>query len=238
MTHPAAEHPTRILVVEDEPAVREMIAYAVTCQGMRALLAANAREVEARLGEAPDLVLLDWMLEGASGLEIARRLRDDAATAAVPIIMVTARGDESDRLAAFEVGVDDYVVKPFSPRELAARIRALLRRTHGDDGLDALEHGALRIDAAAHRVYAHGGLVAIGPAEYRLLSFFLANPERAWSRRQVLDRVWGADDAVEERTVDVHIRRLRRTLAPHGVEFMVQTVRGMGYRFSSEPERV
>ena len=224
----------QILIVEDEPAIREMIAYAVTCQGMEPVDADCIEAADRALAQRlPDLILLDWMLPGESGIDYARRLRGGPATCGIPIIMVTARGDERDRVEALEAGVDDYVVKPFSARELAARIRALLRRAQGDDDGEQLSHGALRLDATAHRVYARDTPVAIGPTEYRLLEFLLTNAERVYTRTQLLDRVWGAGACVEERTIDVHIRRLRRTLEPHALDFMVQTVRGTGYRLST-----
>jgi len=183
----------------------------------------------------PDLILLDWMLPGMSGLDLARRLRKEELTRDVPIIMLTARGEETDRVGGFEAGVDDYVVKPFSPRELIARINAVMRRTHGvDDGVVTI--GALKIDSSAHRVYAGESLVPIGPTEYRLLHFFMTHAERVYSRSQLLDYVWGGSVYVEERTVDVHIRRLRKTLEPFGCQDLVQTVRGAGYRFSTTRE--
>jgi len=229
----------QILIVEDEPAIRDLIAFAVSREGMEAVPAADVRTAAARLAHrTPDLILLDWMLPGLSGLEYARRLRSDEATAGIPIIMLTARGDESDRIDAFDAGVDDYVAKPFSGRELVARIRAVLRRVEGDAEQSRVEFGALRIDGAAHRVYARGVPVTIGPTEYRLLHFFMTHAERVYTRSQLLDRLWGNHVEIEERTVDVHIRRLRRTLEPHALDFMVQTVRGTGYRLSTTIERM
>ena len=193
-----------------------------------------AGEAQAAIAErVPDLILLDWMLPGTSGLELARRWRKDAMTRDVPIIMLTARGEENDRVGGLEAGVDDYVVKPFSARELLARIRAVMRRSRDDDEDGSVAVGSLRIDGAAHRVFAGDTPVPIGPTEYRLLHFFMTHPERVYSRTQLLDHVWGGSVYVEERTVDVHIRRLRKTLEPHGLENMVQTVRGSGYRFSA-----
>ena len=227
----------RILIVEDETSIRDMVAFALRRADMEPLHAADARAAQHAIAERiPDLILLDWMLPGTSGLELARRLRREEATREIPIIMLTARGEEIDRVNGLEAGVDDYVVKPFSTRELLARIRAVLRRTHGDDGSGTIEVGGLRVDGPAHRVYAHGEPVQIGPTEYRLLHFFMTHPERVYSRAQLLDHVWGGSVYVEERTVDVHIRRLRQTLQPHGVEAMVQTVRGAGYRFSVGPQ--
>jgi two-component system phosphate regulon response regulator PhoB len=180
------------------------------------------------------------MLPGTSGLELARRWRKDAHTREVPILMQTARGEENDRVGGLEAGVDDYVVKPFSARELLARIRAVLRRSREDDEDGSIGIGALRIDGAAHRVLARSGggeqEVPIGPTEYRLLHFFMTHPDRVYSRPQLLDHVWGGSVYVEERTIDVHIRRLRRTLEPYALDGMVQTVRGAGYRFSAAPE--
>jgi two-component system phosphate regulon response regulator PhoB len=223
----------RILIVEDETSIRDMVAFALRRAEMEPLHAADARAAQLAIAEQiPDLILLDWMLPGTSGLELARRLRREEATRDIPIFMLTARGEETDRVSGLEAGVDDYVVKPFSTRELLARIRAVLRRTQGDDGSGVIEIGALRVDGPAHRVYANDEAVQIGPTEYRLLHFFITHPERVYSRAQLLDHVWGGSVYVEERTVDVHIRRLRQTLEPHGLDGMVQTVRGAGYRFS------
>lgn len=227
-----------ILIVEDEPAIRDMLAYALRKGDYAPLLAADAREAQERIAErVPDLILLDWMLPGASGLELARRWRREALTRDIPIIMLTARGEENDRVGGLEAGVDDYVVKPFSARELLARIRAVLRRSREDDDDGSVQVGGLRIDGAAHRVFADAEGTAhpiqMGPTEYRLLHFFMTHAERVYSRTQLLDHVWGGSVYVEERTVDVHIRRLRKTLEPHQLDAMVQTVRGSGYRFSA-----
>ncbi len=223
-----------ILIVEDEGAIRDMVAFALRKAGMEPVDAADARAAQIAIGErVPDLILLDWMLPGMSGLDFARRLRKDELTREVPIIMLTARGEETDRVNGLDAGVDDYVVKPFSTRELLARIRAVMRRTHGEDSEGAIELGGLRIDSAAHRVFADDKIVAIGPTEYRLLHFFMTHAERVYSRSQLLDHVWGGGVYVEERTVDVHIRRLRKTLEPFGHDALVQTVRGAGYRFST-----
>jgi len=223
----------RILIVEDEASIREMVAFALRKADMAVAQAADAREALVAIADAPpDLILLDWMLPGMSGLELARRLRQEPASAEVPIIMLTARGEEIDRVNGLEAGVDDYVVKPFSTRELVARIRAVLRRSQGDDGTGSIEIGGLRIDAPAQRVYAGDELVSIGPTEYRLLHFFLTHAERVYSRAQLLDHVWGGNVYVEERTVDVHVRRLRKTLEPYGLDHLLQTVRGTGYRLS------
>jgi two-component system phosphate regulon response regulator PhoB len=228
----------RILIVDDEPAIRDMVAFALRKGDYEPAHAGDAREAQAAIADrVPDLILLDWMLPGTSGLELARRWRKDALTREVPIIMLTARGEENDRVGGLEAGVDDYVVKPFSARELLARIRAVMRRAREDDEDGSIAVGALRIDGAAHRVFArvddHDEAVPIGPTEYRLLHFFMTHPERVYSRSQLLDHVWGGSVYVEERTVDVHIRRLRKTLEPTRLDAMVQTVRGAGYRFSS-----
>ncbi|HVJ62079.1 MAG TPA: phosphate regulon transcriptional regulator PhoB [Tahibacter sp.] len=226
----------RILIVEDETAIRDMVAFALRKAGMDPVHAADARVAQSAIAErVPDMILLDWMLPGMSGLEYARRLRKEELTREVPIIMLTARGEETDRVNGLDAGVDDYVVKPFSARELVARIKAVMRRTHGDEGDGIIELGGLRIDGAAHRVYAGEQTVQIGPTEYRLLHFFMTHAERVYSRSQLLDQVWGGSVYVEERTVDVHIRRLRKTLEPFKLENLVQTVRGAGYRFSVTP---
>ena len=223
----------RILIVEDETSIREMVAFALRKADMQIMQAADAREAQMAVAKTvPDLILLDWMLPGMSGLELARRMRKEDPTREVPIIMLTARGEEMDRVNGLEAGVDDYVVKPFSTRELIARIKAVLRRSHGDDGSGVIELGGLKIDSPAHRVSAGVDAVPIGPTEYRLLHFFMTHPERVYSRSQLLDHVWGGSVYVEERTVDVHIRRLRQTLEPWHLDKLVQTVRGAGYRFS------
>ena len=228
----------RILIVDDEPAIRDMVAYALRKGDYESAQAGDAREAQSSIVEhIPDLILLDWMLPGTSGLELARRWRREALTRDIPIIMLTARGEENDRVGGLEAGVDDYVVKPFSARELLARIRAVMRRSRDDDEDGSVQVGGLRIDGAAHRVFADSdgasSAVQIGPTEYRLLHFFMTHAERVYSRSQLLDHVWGGSVYVEERTVDVHIRRLRKTLEPHGFDPMVQTVRGAGYRFSA-----
>ena len=226
----------RILIVEDEAPIRDMVAFALRRADMQALHAADALAAALAIAETPpDLILLDWMLPGLSGLELARRLRADAATAAIPIIMLTARGEELDRVSGLEAGVDDYVVKPFSPRELVARIRAVLRRSGAGADAEVFEVAGLRLDAAAQRVSARGADVELAPMEYRLLHFFMTHAERVYSRAQLLDHVWGAGVYVEERTVDAHVRRLRRALEPHALAGLIQTVRGSGYRFSDAP---
>ena len=211
-----------------------MVAFALRRGEYDPVHAGDARQAQNAIAErVPDLILLDWMLPGTSGLELARRWRREALTRDIPIIMLTARGEENDRVGGLEAGVDDYVVKPFSARELLARIRAVLRRNRQEDEDGNVTVGNLRIDGAAHRVYCNDTPVPIGPTEYRLLYFFMTHPDRVYSRSQLLDHVWGGSVYVEERTVDVHIRRLRKTLEPFAAQEMVQTVRGAGYRFSA-----
>ena len=224
----------RILIVDDEPAIRDMVAFALRRGEYDPVHAGDARQAQNAIAErVPDLILLDWMLPGTSGLELARRWRREALTRDIPIIMLTARGEENDRVGGLEAGVDDYVVKPFSARELLARIRAVLRRNRQEDEDGNVTVGNLRIDGAAHRVYCNDTPVPIGPTEYRLLYFFMTHPDRVYSRSQLLDHVWGGSVYVEERTIDVHIRRLRKPLEPFAAQEMVQTVRGGGYRFST-----
>lgn len=226
--------PATVLIVEDEPAIQELLALTVRQAGHRPLLADSAEQALAHLRESlPDLLLLDWMLPGQSGVELARRLRADRRTRELPIIMLTARADEQDKLAGLETGADDYVTKPFSPRELNARIKAVLRRRAPEATDDVVESGGLRLDPASHRVHAQGEPVTLGPTEFRLLHYLMTHPERVHSRVQLLDQVWGDHVFVEERTVDVHIRRLRKALEPSGLDARVQTVRGSGYRFSA-----
>ncbi|NIR59703.1 MAG: phosphate regulon transcriptional regulatory protein PhoB [Gammaproteobacteria bacterium] len=226
----------RILIVEDEAAIRDMVACALSRAGFRVEEAGDASEARVRIADArPDLVLVDWMLPGASGMDLVRRLRREEPTADMPIIMLTARGEEDDRVKGLDGGADDYVTKPFSPRELVARIQAVLRRRGPHAGEEALAADGLVLDPAGHRVVADGEAVAISPTEFRLLHFFMGNAERVYTRGQLLDRVWGTNVYIEERTVDVHIRRLRKALAPHGYDRFIQTVRATGYRFSSQP---
>jgi two-component system phosphate regulon response regulator PhoB len=221
-------------VVEDEPAIQELIAYNLKQAGHQTLRADNAEQALNLVSNAlPDLVLLDWMLPGLSGIEFARRLRADKRTRTVPIIMLTARSDETDKLAGLETGADDYITKPFSPRELTARIKAVLRRRAPEMTDDLVQMGGLRLDPASHRVTGNGQTVELGPTEFRLLHFLMTHPERVHSRTQLLDHVWGDHVFVEERTVDVHIRRLRKALEPSTLDRLVQTVRGTGYRFSA-----
>lgn len=226
----------RILIVEDEPAIREMVEMALVSAGFTTSLAADASEADAAIRVAPPhLILLDWMLPGLGGVEFARRLRRREATRETPIIMLTARCEEQERLQAFEAGIDDYVSKPFSVRELLARIKAVLRRSADSDADAAIEVEGLRLDPVSHRVSSRGRPLKVGPTEFRLLHFFMGHQDRVFTRSQLLDRVWGSHVYVEERTVDVHIRRLRKALTPYGHERLIQTVHGTGYRFSREP---
>jgi two-component system phosphate regulon response regulator PhoB len=223
-----------ILVVEDEPAIQELIAYNLKQAGHQPLRADNAEQAINLVQSAlPDLVLLDWMLPGQSGIDFARRLRTDKRTRTVPIIMLTARSDEQEKLTGLDAGADDYITKPFSPRELNARIKAVLRRRAPQMTDDVVQLGGLKLDPASHRISGNGEPVILGPTEFRLLHFLMTHPERVHSRTQLLDQVWGDHVFVEERTVDVHIRRLRKALEPTRLDRLVQTVRGTGYRFSA-----
>jgi two-component system phosphate regulon response regulator PhoB len=223
-----------ILVVEDEPAIRELLKVNLADAGYRVDEVEDAEAAELALKTAlPDLLLLDWMLPGQSGLAFARRLRADARTRDLPIIMVTARSDEADKVAGLEAWVDDYVTKPFSPRELKARIKAVLRRRAPEAAQETLEAGALKLDPGAHRVTVAGRQVTLGPTEFRLLRFLMARPDGLQGRATLLDMVWGDHVYIEERTVDVHIRRLRAALEPFGADAMIETVRGSGYRLVS-----
>ena len=226
-----------ILVVEDEPAIQELIAANLHHAGHHVLRAFDAEEATRLVRETlPDVVLLDWMLPGMSGIQFARRLRAEERTRDLPIIMLTARGEEHDKIAGLEAGADDYLTKPFSPRELLARIKAVLRRRAPQMTEDAVDVEGLRLDPATHRVSGNGRPIELGPTEFRLLHFFMTHAERVHSRTQLLDQVWGDHVFVEERTVDVHIRRLRASLEASGHDRLVQTVRGSGYRFSAQPE--
>jgi len=225
----------QILVVEDEASIRDMLRFALERVEFRITLAANAQEARLRIAESrPDLILLDWMMPGLSGVEYARELKMAATTKDIPIIMVTARAEEEDKVRGLNVGADDYISKPFSFPELIARIQAVMRRAMPGGEEERLAVAGLEVDAASQRVTAKGEPVKLGPTEYRLLHFFISHPERVYTREQVLDRVWGQNVYVEERTVDVHIRRLRKALNPYGYDNMIQTVRGTGYRFSDK----
>ena len=224
----------RILIVDDEPAIRDMVAFAVRKGDYEPVHAGDAQQAQEAIADrVPDLILLDWMLPGTSGIELARRLKRDELTAATPIIMLTAKGEEDNKIQGLEVGADDYITKPFSPRELVARLKAVLRRAGAGDIEGPIEVGPLVLDPISHRVTIDGKPADMGPTEYRLLQFFMTHQERAYTRGQLLDQVWGGNVYVEERTVDVHIRRLRKALG-EAYENLVQTVRGTGYRFSTK----
>ena len=223
-----------VLVVEDEPAIQELIAVNLKQAGHQPMRADDAEQALRIVQNAlPDLILLDWMLPGLSGIELARRLRADKRTRDVPIIMLTARTEERDKLEGLDIGADDYITKPFSPRELTARIKALLRRRAPQMTDDIVQLGGVVLDPASHRVTGGGKLIDLGPTEFRLLHFFMTHPDRVHSRTQLLDQVWGDHVFVEDRTVDVHIRRLRKALEPSRLDHLVQTVRGTGYRMSA-----
>ena len=227
----------QILIVEDEKPIRDMIAFGLRRAGFDVREAEDCSMARASIADhRPDLLLVDWMLPDQSGLELTRAVKRNKDTEDLPVIMLTARADEHDKVSGLEGGADDYVTKPFSPRELLARINAVLRRSAPAGNAGAIEAGGLTLDTASHRVTAGDQTVALGPTEYRLLQFFMEHPERVYTRGQVLDRVWGGNVYVEERTVDVHIRRLRKALEPYGSDGLIQTVRGSGYRFSTRPE--
>jgi two-component system phosphate regulon response regulator PhoB len=226
----------QILVVEDERPIREMVAFGLRRAGFEVVEAEDTREARAKMADRrPDLVLIDWMLPDMSGLELTRAIKKDKDTREVPVILLTARAEEQDKITGLEGGADDYVTKPFSPRELLARINAVLRRTTAAIPDEIVAAGGLTLDAAGHRVTVGEATIPLGPTEYRLLSFFMTHPERVYSRSQLLDRVWGGNVYVEERTVDVHIRRLRKALEDSDCDKFIQTVRGAGYRFSIRP---
>jgi two-component system phosphate regulon response regulator PhoB len=219
-----------ILVVEDEPQIQELLAINLRHTGHRVVLASSAEEAEVAIrAELPDLVILDWMLPGESGISLAKRLRGAERTQGLPIIMLTARAMEHDKISGLEAGADDYLTKPFSPKELAARIQAVLRRRAPELADGAVQIGDLRLDPVARRVTAAGQPVALGPTEFRLLRFFMTHPERIYTRAQILDLVWGDHVFIDERTVDVHIRRLRKELEATGHDRLIDTVRGSGY---------
>ncbi|RDB44039.1 phosphate regulon transcriptional regulatory protein PhoB [Halomonas sp. DQ26W] len=223
-----------VLIVDDEAPIREMIAVALEMADYRVLEADNAQTAHAMVVDhQPDLLLLDWMMPGTSGIELARRLKRETATSELPIILLTAKSEEENKILGLEAGADDYITKPFSPRELVARLKAVLRRSTPKGVEDLVEVEGLQLDPVSHRVSADGKLLEIGPTEYRLLQFFMTHQERAYTRSQLLDQVWGGNVYVEERTVDVHIRRLRKALGDDH-QHLVQTVRGTGYRFSNK----
>lgn len=222
-----------VLVVEDEDAIREMLAMVLEQSGFEAAQCADAEVANLILQERmPDLIVLDWMLPGISGIEWARRLKKDQFYREIPIILLTARGEEEDKVRGLEIGADDYMTKPFSPKELVARIRAVLRRTGKIQDLAQITLGDLILDSEQHRLTIGEKQLDVSPTEFRLMQFFMTHPDKVYSRTQLLDQVWGRSVYIEERTVDVHIRRLRKILAEYGREEMVQTVRGFGYRFS------
>jgi two-component system phosphate regulon response regulator PhoB len=226
-----------ILIVEDELPIREMIAYGLRRAGFEVREAADSRSARSLLADRrPDLLLVDWMLPDMSGLELTRLVKREAATRDLPVIMLTARATEGDKIAGLDGGADDYVTKPFSPRELLSRINAVLRRTPGSSDEDLLEIGGLSMDRAGHRVSAGDQQIDLGPTEYRMLEFFMQNPERVFARAQLLDRIWGGNVYIEERTIDVHIRRLRKALEAVQLDGLIQTVRGAGYRFSTRAD--
>ena len=226
----------QILVVEDERPIREMIAFGLRRAGFEVREAADARSGRAEVAnKLPDLLLVDWMLPDTSGLEFTRALKRDRETRELPVIMLTARAEEGDKIAGLEGGADDYITKPFSPRELLARINAVLRRAGPTEGGERIDVEGLVLDQSSQRVTSGDRTVALGPTEYRMLAFFMTHPERVYTREQLLDRVWGGNVYVEERTIDVHIRRLRKALEEFGFDRLIQTVRGSGYRFSSKP---
>ncbi len=223
----------RILAVDDEPAVGEMLRFILEQDGFQADCVEDAAQAIRSINKSrPDLILLDWMLPGMSGVELAERLKQKSETKSIPIIMLTAKGEEDDKVKGLDVGADDYVTKPFSARELLARIRSILRRVSPLLAGEALECDGLVLDPVSHRVLADESKVDLGPTEFRLLHYFMTHQERVFSRSQLLDRVWGTNVYIEERTVDVHIRRLRKALQPVAKDKMLQTVRGAGYRFS------
>ena len=222
-----------VLVIEDEPGIQELLRFNLGQSGHKVISALNAEQALAIVRETlPDVILLDWMLPGMSGIDLARKFRGDTRIKSVPIIMLTARGEERDKILGLETGADDYVTKPFSPRELVARIKAVLRRRAPQMTEDTVEVNGLSLDPVSHRVISKDKKLDLGPTEFRLLHFFMTHPERVYTRSQLLDQVWGDHVFVEERTVDVHIRRLRCALEPSSHDYLIQTVRGAGYRLS------
>jgi len=226
---------SQILIVDDEPAIRQMLQFTLSAEGFDCHEAGSADEAAGALAaHVPDLILLDWMLPGVSGLDYARRLKRDPRTQAIPIIMLTAKDAEADKVRGLDTGADDYVTKPFSTQELLARVRAVLRRSTPAAAGETMEVAGLKLDPDTHRVTARGATLNLSPTEFRLLHFFISHPERVFTRSQLLDQVWGDHVYIEERTVDVHIRRLRKVLAEHGLDHLIQTVRSVGYRFSAQ----
>lgn len=228
----------RILIVDDEAAIREMISIALDLAGFDTIEAEDALQAHHKIvDERPSLVLLDWMLPGMTGVELCRRLKRDETLNEIPVIMLTARGDEDHKIQGLDSGADDYITKPFSTRELVSRIKAVLRRSSALSAEKVIEAEGLKLDPVSHRVTANENPIEMGPTEYRLLAFFMSHQERAYSRAQMLDQVWGGNVYVEDRTIDVHIRRLRKALEPFGYDRFIQTVRGTGYRFSIKADK-
>ncbi|MEZ5447331.1 MAG: phosphate regulon transcriptional regulator PhoB [Gammaproteobacteria bacterium] len=226
---------SQVLIVDDEPAIRQMLQFTLSAEGFDCHEAGSADEAAGALAaHVPDLILLDWMLPGVSGLDYARRLKRDPRTQGIPIIMLTAKDAEADKVRGLDSGADDYVTKPFSTQELLARVRAVLRRSTPAAAGETMEVAGLKLDPDTHRVTARGATLNLSPTEFRLLHFFISHPERVFTRSQLLDQVWGDHVYIEERTVDVHIRRLRKVLAEHGFDHLIQTVRSVGYRFSAQ----
>ncbi|SET34698.1 phosphate regulon transcriptional regulator PhoB [Thorsellia anophelis] len=226
-----------ILIIEDEQAISEMLIFLLQQSGFDVKAASNIQDAQSMLtSPLPDLILLDWMLPGGSGIQLLRQLKRDKQTQSIPVMMLTAKNEESDRVQGLDIGADDYITKPFSPKELIARIKAVLRRVSPQVLADVIDLANLKLDTAAHRVFAGDTPITLGPTEFKLLHFFMSRPERVYSREQLLDHVWGDGVYVEDRTVDVHIRRLRRALEPTGHDKHIQTVRGSGYRFSTQAD--
>lgn len=224
----------RVLIVEDEAPIREMLSFVMEQHGFQAVEARDYDNAVAQLKEPyPDMVLLDWMLPGGSGLQLAKKIKSDDFIRHIPIIMITAKSEEENKIRGLEVGADDYITKPFSPKELMARMRAVLRRVAPTVLDEPLEVDGVQLDPVSHRISFEGKSINMGPTEFKLLHFFMTHPERVYSREQLLDQVWGTNVYVEDRTVDVHIRRLRKALTEYGREQLIQTVRGVGYRFSN-----
>ena len=224
---------TSILIVEDEQDIRELLEFTFLRDGYDVIAAETAEIALQKIDiKLPDMIVVDWMLPGMNGIDLAKRLRRDELTADLPIVMLTARGEEADKLKSFAGGIDDYITKPFSPRELLARVKALLRRSGGPQN-NLIEAGGICLDLNSYRITINGKEIQISPTEYKLLEVLMRNPDRAFERSQLLDRVWGRQVYVEERTVDVHMLRLRKILKPHGLDATLQTVRGIGYRFTS-----
>ena len=225
----------QILIVEDEKAIRDMVYFALNGDGYEIIEAIDGKQATEKLAfKCPDLILMDWMLPDVSGLELVRRIKRDEVTSGIPIIMLTAKTEERDKIEGLDSGADDYITKPFSIKELSARIRAVLRRTEINIEGSKLSYDKLVLDIDAHHVLIDGSQIEVGPTEFRLLEFFMTHPDKVYSRAQLLDYVWGRGKFVEERTVDVHILRLRKLLKPHNCHTMVQTVRGYGYRFAAD----